>query len=104
MFIVKMKIVKITSLREGDWIIINPDAYSNKKGKFEIAKVKEFRVELDKVIKIDMDKKTSKENKDYYVDFDSDIQQIWKITKKELDDIKFLNKKIKIIESLDGGE
>ena len=95
-----MKVVKITSLREGDWIIFKPDAYLNKKGKFEIAKVKEFRVELDKVIKIDMNKKTSEEVGDSFIDFESDIEKIWKINKKELEDIKLLNKKIKIIDSL----
>ena len=96
-----MKVIKITSLREGDWVIFKPDAYLNKKGKFEIGKVKEFRIELDKVIKIDMDKKTSKEHKNCYTDFESDKQRIWKINKKELDEIKFINKKIKIIENLD---
>ncbi len=101
MSIVKMKVVKITSLREGDWVIFKPEAYLDKKGKFEIAKVKEFRIELDKVIKIDMDKKTSKEVKDYYTGFEGDKQRIWKINKKELDEIKFINKKIKIIENLD---
>ena len=96
-----MRTVKITSLREGDWIILNPQAYLNKKGKFEIGKVKEFRLELDKVIKINMDKKTSKDVEDCYTGFESDIERMWKITKKELEDIKFLNKKIKIIEGLD---
>ncbi len=95
-----MKVVKVTSLREGDWIIFKPDAYLNKKGKFEIAKVKEFRVELDKVIKIDMNTKTSKEVGDSFIDFESDIEKTWKINKKELEDIKLLNKKIKIIDSL----
>lgn len=95
-----MKVVKVISLREGDWIILKPDSYLNKKGKFEICKVKEFRVEFDKVIKIDMNEKTSKEDKNCYIDFESDSSKIWKINKKELEDIKLLNKKIKIVDSL----
>lgn len=100
-----MKAVKIVSLKEGDWITDYGKNFRDKQGKFAIGRVEVFKVVFDKVIRIDMDKKSLKEDKK---DWGSAItlkniedENIMKLEKKDLRDFKKLETKLKILEGLE---
>jgi hypothetical protein len=96
-----MRTIKITSLLKGDWIVVGSGSFLNKSGKNEIGRVKGFSVKVDKIIKIDMDKKTSKENGEGWIDFIAKNTIINKLSKKDLKDVRIIEKKIKILRGLD---
>lgn len=96
-----MKRTQTINLEKGDWIVTNSSNYLNKKGKFDIGRVKKFKIEFDKVIRIDMDKKKLKEDGECFMDFENKWDFINKLNKKDLKETKFLITKLKTLKALE---
>ncbi len=95
-----MRKIKISTLKKGDWVIFKPLNLLNKRGKIEVARVKEFKVEFDKIHKIDFKGKKYNEESGY-VDFIPNFHTLNKLNKKDLKEINFLITKLKTIKALE---
>jgi len=95
-----MRTTKISNLQKGDWVIFRPKNLLNKRGKIEVARVKEFEVKFDKIHTIDFKNKKYLES-DGYVDFTPNFHILHKLNKTELKEINFIVTKLKTIEALE---
>ena len=99
-----MKRIQTINLEKGGWIVTNAPNYLNKKGKFAIGRVKGFKIEFDKVVRIDMNKKKVIEEGECFMDFENKWDFIHKLNKKDVKETKFLITKLKTINALEDGE
>ena len=96
-----MKRTQTINLEKGDWIVTNSSNYLDKKGKFDIGRVKGFEIKFDKVIRIDMGKKKLEEEGECFINFENKWDFINKLNKKDVKEIKFLITKLKTIKALE---
>lgn len=97
-----MKETKIANLKKGDWITDTSSNFEARKGKFAIARVKEFRVVFDKAIWLDMDKDiVEKRESNASIGYDDlDEEEITKLNRTDLKEVNRVVTKLKIIDGL----
>ncbi len=96
-----MKVVKITSLKEGDWVVEKPATFCDKKKEFCIARVKEFKLSFDEVIRMNKGVELFKESTDEAIKFDDNKGIIIKLNENDLKKAKTYLKKLKILKGLE---
>ncbi len=96
-----MKIVKIISLKKGDFIIDNPKNFMEKKGEVGFGIVDKFKVTFSNAVLMDLDSEEIDERRDdCAITFENGEEMIAKLDKKDIIEFEKLKLKIKMIKEL----